>query len=499
MRSVTSPGSLLSELEAELAPDLAEVERILAARVESDLELVKLTSQYLYRSGGKRIRPMLLLLAARAAGSRGGGAPAAPCFGAMVEIMHTATLVHDDIVDDADTRRGQDSLNSLLGNDLTVLIGDFLYIQSMALAVEQRDLRIVSTMCDLTMRMIEGMLLEKARGGILGLTREEHLEILRLKTAYLFCGCGRMGAMIAGAAPEVERALGDACMNLGMAFQVADDLFDFTASAAALGKPVLSDLKGGPSHPPDPPRARTGAAGRPAGGGGTREREADSRVAKGNPRARRAPGRARRGAAGRGRLRGGRPRSARPPRSFALPRRVRGAHRICDLARPLRLPLPSYRHRPGRTPHPERDPGGHRFLERLPAGLLPAPRIPLAALLDSPLFGYGERLFRAGYFWEAHAVWEELWRAARARTPEKEALRAFIQLAGAALKRDLDNPAGRRKLLAAARRSLRRGRRRGRGRGALRKSAGRRRATILKCPSRRPGKTSPFSWWTTKQ
>ncbi len=246
MLSVSSPGSLLSELETELAPDLAEVECILAARVQSDLELVKLTSQYLYRSGGKRIRPMLLLIAARAAGGpKGGASPRGPSYGAMVEIMHTATLVHDDIVDEADTRRGQASLNSLLGNDLTVLIGDFLYIQSMSLAVEQENPAVVATMCDLTMRMIEGMLLEKARGGTIGLTREEHLRILRLKTAYLFHGCGKMGAMMVEAPPEVEGALGDYCMNLGMAFQVADDLFDFTASAAIVGKPVLSDLKEG--------------------------------------------------------------------------------------------------------------------------------------------------------------------------------------------------------------------------------------------------------------
>lgn len=246
MPSVSSPGSLLSELEAELAPELAEVERILAARVESDLELVKLTSQYLYRSGGKRLRPLLLLLAARAArGGQSQNPAATPALGAMVEIMHTATLVHDDIVDEADTRRGQDSLNRLLGNDLSVLIGDFLYIQSMALAVEQGNPRIVSTMCDLTMRMIEGMLLEKARGGFLGLSREEHLRILRLKTAYLFYGCGKMGAMTVEAPAEVETALGDCCMNLGMAFQVADDLLDFTASAVTVGKPVLSDLKEG--------------------------------------------------------------------------------------------------------------------------------------------------------------------------------------------------------------------------------------------------------------
>ena len=122
---------------------------------------------------------------------------------------------------------------------------------------------------------------------------------------------------------------------------------------------------------------------------------------------------------------------------------------------PPGLPFPPYRHRPGRTPHPERDPAGHRFLERLPRGLLPAPPVPLAALPETPLFRYGEQLFRAGFWWEAHAVWEELWRAAdregAGETPEREVLRAFIQLAAAALKNDLGAVRGSRKLLSAAR------------------------------------------------
>ena len=242
MLTVASPGRLLAALDAELAPDLEEVERILRRRTDSNLELVKLTGRYLYRSGGKRLRPKLLLLAMRAAG----GDPAHPgatSFAAMVEVLHAATLVHDDIVDQADTRRGKPSLNNLLGDDLSVLIGDFLYIQSMSLAIEQGDLRVVRTLCDVTMRMVEGMLLEKARAGTIGLTRAEHLEILRLKTAWLFYGCGKMGAMIAGASPETEEAIAESCLNLGMAFQVADDLLDFTASADDLGKPVLSDLK----------------------------------------------------------------------------------------------------------------------------------------------------------------------------------------------------------------------------------------------------------------
>lgn len=119
-----------------------------------------------------------------------------------------------------------------------------------------------------------------------------------------------------------------------------------------------------------------------------------------------------------------------------------------------RLPFPPYRHRPGRTPHPERHPGGHRFFEQLPPGLLPADQVPLAALPDARLFRYGEELFRARYWWEAHAVWEELWRAAPrgegGETPEREALRAFIQLAAAALRQELGGLRGSRKLLDAA-------------------------------------------------
>lgn len=121
---------------------------------------------------------------------------------------------------------------------------------------------------------------------------------------------------------------------------------------------------------------------------------------------------------------------------------------------PSNLPFPPYRHRPGRTPHPERDPRGHRFFEQLPPGLLPAERVPLAAIPDARLFRYGEELFRDAYWWEAHAVWEELWRAAPrgadGETPEREALRAFIQLAAAALRKELGGLRGSGKLLNAA-------------------------------------------------
>lgn len=241
MKTFVAPGPLAA-LEPELASDLAEVERILATRIDSDFELVKLASRYLYGSGGKRLRPALLLVAARAAG---GGGARAPRYAAMVEIVHTATLMHDDIVDRADTRRGRESLNSLLGDDITVLLGDFLYIQSVALAAEQGDLRFVRALCDVSLRLTEGMLLEASRGGILGLSREEYLEILRLKTACLFDACGRMGAMTADAPPHLEDALGAYGQHLGMAFQVADDMLDVSATQTQIGKPVLNDLKEG--------------------------------------------------------------------------------------------------------------------------------------------------------------------------------------------------------------------------------------------------------------
>ena len=240
--SSTQPALCLDDIFGGIQAELDVVERIIREKVESRLELVESSSRYIYRSGGKRVRPALLLLAAKACDYRG---PHAPTFAAITEFIHTATLVHDDIVDEAAMRRGQKSVNSLLGNDITVLLGDYLYIRSIGLAVDIGNLKILDLICEVTVRMIEGMIQELMRGGAVDLTDKEHLEILKRKTAYLFFGCARMGASLAGAPKEVEEALGDYGMNMGMAFQVADDLLDFTAEEEVLGKPVLSDLKEG--------------------------------------------------------------------------------------------------------------------------------------------------------------------------------------------------------------------------------------------------------------
>jgi octaprenyl-diphosphate synthase len=232
----------LENIFADVQDDLDLVEQIIREKVQSKLGLVESSSRYIYRSGGKRVRPALLLLCARACGYHG---EKGPSYAAVTEFIHTATLVHDDIVDGATMRRGQQSVNALLGNDFTVLLGDFLYIRSIALAIEQGSLEMLEVICEITLRMIEGMVLELTRGGASDLTEEEHLDILRRKTAYLFFGCAQMGAVLGGAGPEVVKTLGEYGMNMGMAFQVADDLLDFTADEKVVGKPVLSDLKEG--------------------------------------------------------------------------------------------------------------------------------------------------------------------------------------------------------------------------------------------------------------
>ena len=239
---IQEPSVPLKDIFLEIQEDLDRVEQIICDRVDSELFLVESSSRYIYRSGGKRVRPALLLLSARSCGYEGVKGPG---YGAVAEFIHTATLVHDDIVDEAVTRRGQKSINTLLGNDFTVLLGDFLYIRSIGLAIEMGSPEILKVITEITLRMIEGMILELTRGGAVDLTEEEHLDILKRKTAYLFFGCAQIGAKLGAVEGEVERALGEYGMNIGMAFQVADDLLDFTADEKTLGKPVLSDLKEG--------------------------------------------------------------------------------------------------------------------------------------------------------------------------------------------------------------------------------------------------------------
>jgi len=232
----------LSRIFEPIRADLAAVEREFARHVQSRVELIPQIGNYIQGSGGKRVRPAVLLMASRLAGYAG---PKAVLYAAVVEFIHTATLVHDDIIDQSDLRRGRLAVHSRWGNDVTVLLGDYLYIKSMALALTEDSLDIIRLLCDVTLRMIEGELYQLTKTGDVDITEDEHLEIIRRKTAYLFSGCAQIGGLLGDVSQEQAQALREYGFNLGIAFQLVDDLLDFTADEHALGKPVGGDLREG--------------------------------------------------------------------------------------------------------------------------------------------------------------------------------------------------------------------------------------------------------------
>src|SRR2546427_80728 len=222
--------------------DLLLVEEELARQSEAAFPPVSEITAYLLGGGGKRLRPALLLLSARHAGRADRGAIR---LAAVVELLHSATLIHDDVIDSADTRRGRPSANSRWGNHRSVLTGDWLYMQSFQMALEERNFRILDILIDLTRKMVEGELIQLAKIGRIDVTEEDALRLATYKTACLFSGCARLGAVLGGLEGEEEQALAEYGRYAGLAFQLVDDLLDFTASAQQLGKPVLSDLKEG--------------------------------------------------------------------------------------------------------------------------------------------------------------------------------------------------------------------------------------------------------------
>jgi octaprenyl-diphosphate synthase len=232
----------LKEIVALVEDDLARVEVLFAEQFRSDVALVAEIGRYVQDGGGKRIRPALLLLACGLCGYRG---ERAAVLASVVEFIHTATLLHDDIIDQATVRRGRSSVNSRWGNDITVLLGDFLYTKAMATALSRDNLRILRLLSDVTLRMVEGQLLEIERNGDLAVSDAAHLDIVRRKTADLFSACMRIGAMLADAGEEREAALASYGLNLGICFQMVDDLLDFTADEKVLGKPTANDLREG--------------------------------------------------------------------------------------------------------------------------------------------------------------------------------------------------------------------------------------------------------------
>ena len=229
-----------------IQPDLERVEIRIAAESVASAEAVTAIGHYLQSAGGKRLRPALLLLSARVVdGLAPAAAETAIQLGAVVELIHAATLVHDDVIDAAQTRRGRPSTNARWGNHTCVLAGDWLYMQAFQIALRERSFQFLDQLIGLTQMMVEGELLQLERIGRIDVTEADCMELVDRKTARLFSVCARLGAMAGKASAADQEKLGEYGWNLGMAFQLVDDMLDFTAREKTLGKPVGGDLREG--------------------------------------------------------------------------------------------------------------------------------------------------------------------------------------------------------------------------------------------------------------
>lgn len=222
--------------------DLAKVEREFCQQSVSTVRPITEIGQYLQFSGGKRLRPALVLLSARLCGYEG---EAGIRLGAVMELIHTATLIHDDVIDMAETRRGRPSTNSRWGNHISVLAGDWLYMQAFNIALAERNFKILDMLIGLTQVMVEGELMQMNQLKKIDLTEDGYFELCYRKTACLFSACLRLGPLLGACGEDTEMKLGSYGTNLGLAFQVIDDLLDFTSSEETLGKPIGSDLREG--------------------------------------------------------------------------------------------------------------------------------------------------------------------------------------------------------------------------------------------------------------
>jgi octaprenyl-diphosphate synthase len=231
-----------NDLYGGIQEDLDRVERSLQEMGRSSNPLVAEINSYLFQKGGKRIRPALLILAAKLYGHEG---DEHVFWSALVEVIHTASLIHDDIVDNADRRRGRDTIHARWGANITDLLGDYLYIRAIKHALATRRLPIIDIMAEVTSQMIEGELLECSCAGDPDIEEATYFEILEKKTASLFSAACRIGGLLGTAAEDEVARLGAYGTNIGLAFQIVDDLLDFTGHPTLLGKPILSDLREG--------------------------------------------------------------------------------------------------------------------------------------------------------------------------------------------------------------------------------------------------------------
>ena len=223
------------------------VDRVIRDQLHSDVVLIRQVAEYIIGGGGKRLRPALVLLSAGALGYRG---TAHHALAAVVEFIHTATLLHDDVVDESALRRGQPTANSLFGNAASVLVGDFVYSRAFQMMVNVGDMRVLQVLADATNIIAEGEVLQLMNCRNADIDEESYLQVIRYKTAKLFEAAGRLGAILAGATPEVEQAMAVYGSHLGTAFQLIDDALDYSGEAGVIGKNIGDDLaEGKPTLP----------------------------------------------------------------------------------------------------------------------------------------------------------------------------------------------------------------------------------------------------------
>ena len=232
----------LGEIQALTSEDMAAVDALIRRRLASDVVLINQVSEYIINAGGKRLRPMLLLLAAGALDHRG---PDAHQLAAVVEFIHTSTLLHDDVVDESDLRRGRKTANAVWGNAASVLVGDFLYSRSFQLMVELESMQVQTILADTTNRIAEGEVLQLLHVRNPDTDEASYLGVIERKTAVLFAAATRLGALLAGADEPLQNKLHDYGLNLGFAFQIADDVLDYASDAQTMGKNLGDDLAEG--------------------------------------------------------------------------------------------------------------------------------------------------------------------------------------------------------------------------------------------------------------
>ncbi|MFT4104073.1 MAG: polyprenyl synthetase family protein [Burkholderiaceae bacterium] len=232
-----------AELFPVLAADLAEVDLVIRSRLTSDVALVNTVADYIIAAGGKRMRPVLVLLMARALGYR--GERDHYLLAAVIEFIHTATLLHDDVVDESELRRGRKTANARFGNAASVLVGDFLYSRAFQMMVEPGHMRVMQVLADATNVIAEGEVLQLMNCNDPDVDEARYLQVIRYKTAKLFEAAAGIGAILCDAAPEIESAAMEYGARLGTAFQLIDDVLDYAGNPEEIGKNVGDDLREG--------------------------------------------------------------------------------------------------------------------------------------------------------------------------------------------------------------------------------------------------------------